>query len=150
MTPTLAPDRATIPVSHCDLFERPVVGVFTTLLPGGQPHSSLVWVDLDAAGCPCVNTTRERLHARNLDADPRASLLVVDPDDTSRFVQVRGEVELVTEPVACEAHLDTLARRYTRHPAFYGYVYPEAQRARERRVICRLHPRRVTLDAIHR
>jgi PPOX class probable F420-dependent enzyme len=146
----LAPDQGTIPPSHRDLFERPIVGVFTSLLLGGQPHSSLVWVCLDSDGCPCVNTTLERLHARNLAADPRASLLVVDPQDTSRFVQVRGDVELMTDPAGCEAHLDALARRYTRHPAFYGFVYPAAQRDLETRVICRLHPRRVTLDAIHR
>jgi Cu/Ag efflux pump CusA len=32
---------------------------------------------------------------------------------------------------------------------YYGYVYPVEQRARETRVICRIHPRRITLDAIH-
>jgi PPOX class probable F420-dependent enzyme len=138
---------ATIPGSHRDLFDRPIVGVLTTMLPNGGPHSSLVWLDLDGE-CPRVNTTLERRHGRNLLSNPLASLLVVDPADTSRFVQVRGEVELITE--AAEAHLDELTRRYTRHPAFYGHVYPTSQRDRERRVICRLHPRRVTLDAIHR
>ena len=32
----------------------------------------------------------------------------------------------------------------------YGYVYPEDQAARETRVICNLHARKITLDAIHR
>jgi len=41
------------------------------------------------------------------------------------------------------------ARAYTRHPAYYGYVYPVAQRSREMRVICRIHTRRITLDTIH-
>ncbi len=138
---------AAIPVSHLDLFSRPIVGVLTTLLPEGQPQSSLVWVDHDGA-CACVNTTLERLKGRNLLADPRLSLLVVDPDDTSRFVQVRGEAELVTDGAI--QHLDQLTRRYTRHPAYYGHVYPETERGRETRVICQIHARRVTLDAIHR
>jgi hypothetical protein len=46
-------------------------------------------------------------------------------------------------------HLDALTRSYTRHPGYYGYLYPAAQRARETRVICRIHARRITLDAIH-
>jgi PPOX class probable F420-dependent enzyme len=136
-----------IPASHLDLFERPICGVLTTLLPDGSPQSSLVWVDVDG-GCPRVNTTLERSKGRCLVRDPRVSLLVVDPVDTSRFVQVRGLVELGFEGAL--EHLDALTRQYTRHPAYYGYVYPVAQRERETRVICRIHPRRVTLDAIHR
>jgi PPOX class probable F420-dependent enzyme len=117
------------------------------MLPDGQPQSSLVWVDYDGK-CACVNTTLERRKGRDLLANPRVSLLVVDPDDTSRFVQVRGDAELVTE--GAEGHLDALTRRYTHHPAYYGFIYPTEQRGRETRVICRIHARRVTLDAIHR
>jgi hypothetical protein len=46
-------------------------------------------------------------------------------------------------------HLDALTLRYTRHPCFYGYVYPAAQEWLETRVIARIHARRITLDAIH-
>jgi PPOX class probable F420-dependent enzyme len=141
------PTGVAVPESHLDLLTRPIVGVLTTMLPDGQPQSSLVWVDHDGA-CARVNTTLERRKGRDLLANPRVSLLVVDPDDTSRFVQVRGDAELVTE--GAEEHLDALTRRYTRHPAYYGFIYPVEQRGRETRVICRIHARRVTLDAIHR
>jgi PPOX class probable F420-dependent enzyme len=136
-----------VPGSHLDLLARPIVGVLTTMLPDGQPQSSLVWVDHDGT-CARVNTTLERRKGRDLLANPAVALLVVDPDDTSRFVQVRGEAELVTE--GAEEHLDALTRQYTRHPAYYGCIYPEEQRGRETRVTCRIHARRVTLDAIHR
>lgn len=141
------PADVAVPPSHLDLLTRPVVGVLTTMLPDGQPQSSLVWVDYDGT-CARVNTTLERRKGRNLLADARVSLLVVDPDDTSRFVQVRGDADLVTD--GAEAHLDELTRLYTRHPAYYGFIYPAEQRGRETRVICRIHARRVTLDAIHR
>ncbi len=141
------PAIAGIPESHLDLLTRPICGVLTTLGTDGQPQSSLVWVDFDGE-CPCVNTTLERQKGRNLRADPRCSLLVVDPDDTARFIQVRGDAELVREGAVAE--LDELTRRYTDHPCFYGHVYPEAQAERETRVICRIHPRRVSLDAVHR
>ena len=139
--------RAIIPADHLDLFDRPICGVLTTLGPNGQPQSSLVWIDHDGE-CARVNTTLERQEGRNMLADPRVSLLVVDPDDTGRFVQVRGDAELIVGDTTIE-HLDALTRKYTRHPRFYGFVYPETQRALETRVIVRIHPRRVSVDAIH-
>lgn len=146
MSATVAPDTVPLPASHLDLLTRPVCGVLTTMGPDGQPESSLVWVDHDGE-CARINTTLERRKARNLLADPKVSLLVVDPDNTGRFIQVRGDAELVTDGAL--EHLDVITRRYTRHPAYYGHVYPVEQQARETRVICRIHARRITLDAIH-
>lgn len=142
-----APSSVPVPESHRDLLTRPVIAVLTTLMPGGQPQSSLVWVDYDGA-CARVNTTRQRQKGRNLQRDPRVSLLIVDPDDTSRYMQIRGAAELVEEGAI--EHLDDLTRRYTKAPCFYGHVHPEEQRLHETRVIVRIHARRITLDAIHR
>ena len=138
---------APIPASHLDLVTRPIHGVLTTLMPDGQPQSCLVWCNYDGE-CVCVNTSRQRQKGRNMARDPRVSLLIVDPDDTGRFVEIRGHAELI-EAGALE-HLDQITREYTRHPQYYGYVFPEAKRERETRVICRIVPRRITLDAIHR
>lgn len=146
MTTRLVRETVPVPASHLDLLTRPVCGVLTTMGGDGQPQSSLVWVDVDGV-CARVNTTLERQKGRNLLANPKVSLLVVDPDNTARFIQVRGDAELVTDGAL--DHLDALTRKYTRHPAYYGYIYPVAQRWRETRVICRIHARRVTLDAIH-
>jgi PPOX class probable F420-dependent enzyme len=146
MTPALALNSAPIPDSHLDLLTRPICGVLTTLGADGQPQSSLVWADHDGE-CARVNTTLERQKGRNLAADPRVSLLVVDPDNTARFLQVRGDGELLTD--GAQEHLDTLTRTYTRHPAYYGHIYPLEQQARETRVIVRIRARRITLDAIH-
>ena len=136
-----------IPASHLDLLTRPVHGVLTTMMPDGQPQSSLVWCDYDGE-CACVNTSLERQKGRNMTANPKVTLLIVDPDDTSRFLAIRGEAELVTEGAL--DHLDAITRQYTCHPQFYGYVYPVEKRDQETRVICRIHATRITLDAIHR
>ena len=146
MTAVAAPDTVAIPASHVDLVTRAICGVLTTMLPSGQPQSSLVWVDFDGA-CARVNTTLERQKGRNLLANPKLSLLVVDPENTGRFIQIRGDAELVTDGAL--DHLDALTRKYTRHPNYYGFIYPAEQQAREKRVICRIHPRRISLDAIH-
>jgi PPOX class probable F420-dependent enzyme len=135
-----------VPESHLDLLARPVPGVLTTMTPDGQPQSSLVWVDYDGA-CALVNTTRERQKGRNIAANPKVSLLVVDPANTGRFMQIRGSAELVEEGAVDQ--LDRVTRRYTAHPCYYGHVYPAHQQLLETRVICRIHATRITLDAIH-
>lgn len=145
LPPAIAED-VPLPSSHVDLLERGICGVLTTLDATGAPSSSLVWVDHDGE-CARVNTSLERWKGRHLQADPRVSLLVVDPLNTARFLQIRGDTELVTDGAI--EHLDALTRRYTRHPRFYGFVYPISRQAEETRIICRIHARRVTLDAIH-
>ena len=135
-----------IPESHLDLLTRPIHGVLTTMMADGQPHSSLVWCDYDGA-CARVNTTRQREKGRNMLANPKVCLLVVDPEDTARYLEIRGEVELIEDGAL--DHLDQLTRRYTPHPHYYGSIYPLEQQARETRIICRIHATKITLDAIH-
>jgi PPOX class probable F420-dependent enzyme len=147
MTTPVTPGTVAIPVSHLDLLTKPICGVFTTLGADGRPRSSLVWVDTDGE-CARVNTTLQRQKGRDLLADPKVSLLIVDPDDTSRFLQVRGDAELVTDGAL--EHLDSLTRQYTRHPRYYGFIYPIEKQGLETRVVCRIHARRITTDAIHR
>jgi PPOX class probable F420-dependent enzyme len=136
-----------IPESHHDLLTRPIHAVFTTMMPDGQPQSSLVWCDEDGE-CARVNTTRERQKGTNMLANRKVSLLIVDPEDTSRYIEIRGEVELIE--AGALAHLDQLTRAYTRHPHYYGYVYPVEQQRRETRIICRIHAGKITLDAVHK
>lgn len=143
----LDPEAVPIPASHQDLLQRPICGVFTTIGPDGQPQSSLVWVDIDVDGCARINTTLERQKGRNPVANPKVSLLVVDPGNTTRFIQIRGDADLVTDGAV--AHLDELTRAYTRHRRYYGGICPVEQQSDETRVICRIRARRVTLDAIH-
>lgn len=136
-----------IPQSHLDLLKRPVHGVLTTVMPDGQPQSSLVWCDFDGE-CARINTSRERQKGRNMMSNPKVSLLIVDPEDTSRYIEIRGIVEL-NESCALE-HLDEITRQYTRHPQYYGYVFPLEKRDYETRLICRIHAKKITLDAIHK
>jgi PPOX class probable F420-dependent enzyme len=115
-------------------------------MPDGNAQTQLVWYSLDGNDI-LVNTTRQRRKGRNLAADPRATILVVDPADSARWIEVRGDADLV-EAGALD-HLDALTRAYTRHEHFYGGVYPLAPGDQENRVMVRLHPRRITCDAIH-
>ena len=136
-----------IPTSHLDLLTRPIHGVLTTMMPDGQPQSSLVWCDYDGE-CARVNTSLERQKGQNMSRNPKVSLLIVDPDNTARFIQIRGLAELVQEGAL--PHLDEITRQYTKHPQYYGYVFPLEKKEQETRVICRIHATKITLDAIHK
>ncbi len=137
---------APLPASHVDLLTTPVHGVLTTLLPDGTPQTSVVWVDTDGQNL-LLNTTLERQKGRNLRRDPRTTLLVIDPRNSSRWIEVRGRVTAITTEGA-EAHADKLAQRYGSGQHFYGDIYPPEQRLKETRVIVTIEPVKVTVDAI--
>ena len=137
-----------IPHTHIDLLVSPIHGILSTMMPDGQPQTSLVWVDYDGQYV-LINTTLERQKGRNMQANPRVSLLVVDPKHTERWIEVRGSVVALT-PVGAEAHADCLTERYSagRQRHFYGDVYPVDQKDRETRVIARITPIKVATDAV--
>jgi PPOX class probable F420-dependent enzyme len=139
--------RVTVPDTHRDLLTRPLTAALSTLMPDGHPQTQPVWCDFDGADVS-VNTSRERQKGRNLETDPRATILVVDPDDPGRWVEVRGDVT-ITEEGGLD-HLNRLTRAYTGHPHYYGWVLPLDRRGKESRIVCRIHPRHVVCDAIHR
>jgi PPOX class probable F420-dependent enzyme len=135
-----------IPDTHRDLLVEPVHGVLSTIMPDGQPQSSLVWVDYDGTYV-LINTTLERQKGRNMLANPKVALLVIDPKDGSRWIEVRGKVVEIQREGA-EGHADTLTQRYTGKQRFYGDIYPVEQRQKETRAIVKIEPSKVSLDAI--
>lgn len=145
--PRPVPAEGFIPASHLDLVARPLHGVLTTMLPDGQPQSTLVWLDYDGQSLR-VNTTRQRQKGKNMQVNPKINLVIIDPGDATRWLEVRGEVE-ITEEGALE-HLDELTRQYTRHDHYYGGIFPVERHRQETRIICRIKPRKITLDAIHK
>lgn len=91
------------------LEENPYVGTVTTLREDGSPHSTVVWVDVDDDKVS-FNTATGRAKPRHLEHDPRASLLVVDPNDAYRWVAVSGRTEVTEE--GADAQIDKLAKKY--------------------------------------
>ena len=116
------------------LDENPFVGVATTLRADGSPHSTIVWVDVvgDTVG---FNTARGRAKERHLNHDPRAALLVVDPNDSYKWVAVSGRAELTEE--GADHQIDKLAKKYLGEDT-YPWRQPE-----ETRVSVRITPEHV-------
>ena len=139
----------TIPNTHIDLFQKPVHGVLTTLMSDGMPQSGMVWVDYDGK-CVLINTTLERQKGRNMQLNPKVTILVIDPHDSSRWIEVRGQVIEMTREGA-DAHADKLTQRYCPGKQyFYRDIYPPEQKEKETRVIARIQPVKVSMDAIFR
>jgi PPOX class probable F420-dependent enzyme len=124
---------------QAEFLEKPYVGVVTTLRPDGSPQSTVVWVDV-VDGVPGFNTARGRVKARDLEADPRASLVVVDPSDPYKFVALDGRAELTDD--GADAQIDKLAKKYLGVDE-YPFRNPE-----EQRVSVRIVPDRVSSDGI--
>jgi PPOX class probable F420-dependent enzyme len=68
-----------------------------TVGPGGQPHSSVVWIDRDG-DTVLFSVTADKQKARNLARDPRVSLTVFDLTNPYHSVEIRGTAELAQDP----------------------------------------------------
>ena len=111
--------------------ENPFVGVVTDLRPDGSPHSTVVWVDVDDQGVS-FNTARPRAKPRYLEADPRVSLVVVDPGDPYRWVAISGTASMID--AGANDQIDRLSQKYTGRET-YG-----SHREGETRVSVRISP----------
>jgi PPOX class probable F420-dependent enzyme len=92
-----------------EFLQNPFIGVATTLRPDGSAHSTVVWVTSEN-GYLGFNTARGRFKDKNLQADPRVTLAVVDPGDPYRWVSITGRVELTEE--GADDEIDRLSKKY--------------------------------------
>ncbi|MGZ8512604.1 MAG: pyridoxamine 5'-phosphate oxidase family protein [Candidatus Limnocylindria bacterium] len=94
----------------------PVLAVNTA---DGPPSQSVMWFDLDPERPDTIlmNTMVRRLKYRQLQEDPRASLLF---EAGLVWVAMRGTVELDPTFDSALAHIQDLARRYGANPERYA------------------------------
>jgi PPOX class probable F420-dependent enzyme len=130
---------ATLSKKQLEFLEQPYVGVVTTLREDGSPHSTVVWVDVED-GIPSFNTASGRAKPKNLEQDPRAALLVIDPSDAYKWVSIDGRVEVTTE--GADPQIDKLAKKYIGKDE-YPWRKPE-----EQRIKVRIQPERVTASGL--
>ena len=108
-----------LPEPVLDLLRNRGITYLATLMPDGSPQLTQTWVDTDGEFV-IINTVDGHQKVRNIRRDPRVAVTVADPNDTSRFVQLRGEVVRETTDGAVE-HIDVLSQRYNGIPyPWYG------------------------------
>jgi PPOX class probable F420-dependent enzyme len=80
------------------LLDGPNFGVLATLNPDGGPQTSAMWVGRDGDDVLFSTVAGRRKH-RNLVRDPRASVVVLDAEDSYNYVELRGRVISMDEDV---------------------------------------------------
>lgn len=131
----------TIPESHLDLIAGPVYAVLTTVAPDGQPENTVVWCSWDGEHV-LVNTVEGRRKDKNARHNPLVAITAIDPDNSLRWVDVRGYVEEIV-PDEGNANIDYHTRLYTGLDKFFGGYAAIERQATERRVILKIKPTRV-------
>ena len=106
--------------------KKPVAALATTM-PDGSPQVTPVWFDYDGKRLR-INTAKGRVKARNMQEGSRVALMIVDPDNAYRYVQVRGRIAVATENGADE-HINALAKKYLGQDK-YPYRQPGEVRVR--------------------
>ncbi len=135
---------ASIPDSHRDLLDGPIDAVLVTVMPDGQPHATVVWCNRDDPFV-MINTMKGFRKERNMRANPKVALLVVDPGSAGRWIEVRGTVELID--TGAYQHLDELTALYTDASRYFGEVAPAELAETEVPVIARITPTRIRAEA---
>ena len=122
-----------IPDSHKGLLGAQV-GVLGTIGASGRPQLSAVWfLAEDETVKISLNTTRQKV--KNLQAEPKASFLIFDPENPYKYVELRGDAEVT--PDDDYSFADKLGAKYG------GADLRERDQPGETRVVVTIKPARV-------
>ncbi|MGA8117405.1 MAG: PPOX class F420-dependent oxidoreductase [Actinocatenispora sp.] len=109
--------------------------VLATRKPDGTPQLSPVMVAVDDDGRAVISTRETAYKTHNLRRDPRAWLCVLPDEFFGRWIQLTGDVEVLSLPDAMEPLVDYYRRSVGEHQDWDDYR--EAMR-REQRVLVRI------------
>lgn len=122
-----------IPDSHKDLLSAQV-GVLGTIGASGRPQLSATWFLAEGETVKIsLNTTRQKV--KNLQADPKASVLIFDEQSPYRYLELRGDAEVTPDPDYTFA--DKVGAKYG------GADLRERDNPGDTRVVVTIHPTRV-------
>jgi PPOX class probable F420-dependent enzyme len=86
----------TVPSTHQDLLGTNT-GILATVGPDGRPQLSAVWFLAEGNTIQIsLNTSRQKV--KNLLDNPAATFFILDPAAPSRYLEVRGDAEVVDDP----------------------------------------------------
>jgi len=115
--PTIGVSKETTPVTEIPdiyldlLLQKKAFAHLATVMADGSPQNTPVWFDY-TDGKIRVNSARGRTKVRNMRLGAKVALSIMDPDNSDRYVQLRGTVTRVREDEVAAAHIDHLAHKY--------------------------------------
>lgn len=77
-------------------FDAPEFATIATMLPDGQPHLSVVWVERDGDEL-LVSTVKGRRKQLNIAKNPKVTLLVYPKESPYSYVEIRGTANMTEE-----------------------------------------------------
>jgi PPOX class probable F420-dependent enzyme len=113
---------AELAVRDLELLTGTNFATFVTMNPDGSPQATITWVDA-ADGQVLVNTAQGRVKDRNVRADPRVAVLLMNDADGFDWISITGTVVDIEIGERAERHIDELSWRYDGH----GYSYTPGQ-----------------------
>ncbi|MDQ7025008.1 MAG: PPOX class F420-dependent oxidoreductase [Anaerolineae bacterium] len=129
-----------IPDSYRDLLDRPLIAALATTMPDKTIQVTPVWCSYDGTHV-IVNATPDRQKHNNMRDRPNVTLMVFDPDNQFRYLEVRGIVEEITAEGGGES-MNELSLQYTGKPKRYGIEAPP--RAELERLLYKIKPLKAT------
>jgi PPOX class probable F420-dependent enzyme len=132
----------TLPVTHQDLLEQPVVVTIATVSEDGQPYTAVVWRRWDGGIIRIVTDPKTRKY-RNIKTNAKVSVTAVDPQNPYRYLVVNGIVETIVDDVQqTTAELDAQTKLYTGKEHYFGDIEPAENRAKATYVTLLIKPAR--------
>jgi PPOX class probable F420-dependent enzyme len=132
-----------IPESMRKILDANSLGILTTIrakdgLPSSNPVG-YVW-DGESVG---ISTIASRVKYKNLLANPTVAFCVVDQEDHTRYVELRGWASLEADP-----DRSFLDRQFRRQSGGTG-APPDLDAPTERRFIIRIHPEQASSPVLY-
>jgi PPOX class probable F420-dependent enzyme len=88
---------AEIPESHRDLLQTNVA-TLATVGKSGFPQVSAIWFLYDDDGTVRLSLNTARQKVKNLQANPKCTLFIIDPQVPQRTLEIRAEAEIELDP----------------------------------------------------
>jgi PPOX class probable F420-dependent enzyme len=132
---TTQQQQPVIPEKFQDILASTTVAHVATLGPRGEPQNTPVWFLWDGQRLRFSLTTARQKY-RNLRRDPRVAVSLVDPQNPSRSLEIRGVARL--EEDRDLSVVDSLARKYLGVDKF-PYHQPG-----DKRVVVVVEPQHIT------
>ncbi len=123
-----------IPESHQDLLQAPV-GVLATNGQDGFPQVTALWFLLDDDGVIKISLNTSRQKVKNLQAHPRCTFFVLDPNNPYRTLEIRARATIT--PDAGNVFAKKMSAKYG------GFDFTSSDRPGESRIIVTLEPVKV-------
>lgn len=111
--------------------------VLITRRGDGEPNPSPVVAGVDGSGRVAISSRRPAYKVRNLEADPRAVICVMNDEFFGRWVRVSGRAEIIPLPEAMEVLVDLYRQMAGEHPDWDEF---RAAMEREERVLIAITP----------